>query len=80
MSKATEVTSKVTSKTMIIKALETLDERHGTSFQGIKKFIAGHYNVDVESRVFYMKKALMESVRDGIVKKTTGGENSVSGK
>lgn len=68
-------------KKMVIEALTELNgnSKKGASFQSIKKFMQARYNYD-ENSFKYVKKFLIIAVKDGIVKKTTGSENSSNGK
>ncbi|XP_074107599.1 histone H1-like [Cotesia typhae] len=57
---------------MVIAALKSLAERHGSSLQAIKKYIAVIYKVDVEKQALYIKKFLKAAVEKGTLVQTKG--------
>lgn len=57
---------------MVKAAIKHLAERHGSSLQAIKKYIASTYKVDVEKQAQFIKKFLKSAVTKGILVQTKG--------
>lgn len=77
---ATAPASKPTTSKMITDALTNLDEKNGATFQAIKKFIVGKFNVDIDRYGLLIKKALLKGLKDGILKKKKADHKGVTGK
>ena len=54
--------------TMVTEAITSLKERNGSSLPAIKKYIAGHFECDVQKLAPFIKKFLKKSVADGKIK------------
>lgn len=71
---------KMTAKEMVNEALTQLNDRSGSSFSAIRKFIAEkHPNVDLDRYNSNMKKYIKSAVENGLIKKTSGGLNTIQG-
>ncbi|CAG5092930.1 Similar to Histone H1 [Cotesia congregata] len=57
---------------MVTAAVKALAERHGSSLQAIKKYIAANYKVDVDRQALYIKKFLKSAVEKGTLVQTKG--------
>lgn len=57
---------------MVTAAIKHLAERHGSSLQAIKKYIASTYKVDVEKQAQFIKKFLKSAVTKGTLVQTKG--------
>ncbi|XP_044589200.1 histone H1-like [Cotesia glomerata] len=57
---------------MVTAAVKALAERHGSSLQAIKKYIAANYKVDVDKQALYIKKFLKSAVEKGTLVQTKG--------
>lgn len=80
-SESTEVVEKkLTAKDMVFEALTELNDRNGTSFFAIKKYIVNkHPNVDLIHWSTYLKKFIKSSIENGSVKQTKGSAGSIGG-
>ncbi|XP_055585073.1 histone H1-like [Uranotaenia lowii] len=50
---------------MIVAAIKALKDRKGTSLQGIKKYMAVEFKLDVVRKAIYIRKALLKAVEAG---------------
>lgn len=57
---------------MVNVAIGTLKDRKGSSLQAIKKYIAGHYVVDVQRLSPFIRKYLKSAVEKNIIVQTAG--------
>lgn len=57
---------------MVVAALNTLKERHGTSLQAVKKYIGANYQCDVTKLSPFIKKSLKSGVAKGALVQTKG--------
>lgn len=57
---------------MVVAALKTLKERHGTSLQAVKKYIGANYQCDVTKLSTFIKKSLKNGVANGKLVQTKG--------
>ncbi|CAG5092957.1 Similar to His1: Histone H1 (Drosophila melanogaster) [Cotesia congregata] len=57
---------------MVTAAIKHLADRHGSSLQAIKKYIASTYKVDVEKQAQFIKKFLKSAVTKGTLVQTKG--------
>ncbi|XP_065078022.1 histone H1A, sperm-like [Ochlerotatus camptorhynchus] len=57
---------------MVVAALKTLKERHGTSLQAVKKYIGANYQCDVAKLSTFIKKSLKSGVANGKLVQTKG--------
>merc|ERR1712150_453866 len=80
--KATKTTKKADtasahppSSTMVVKAIEDLKEKKGSSLAAIKKYIGANYKVDLNQMNVFIRKAL----KSGIEKKTLVASSGMSG-
>merc|ERR1712038_1314196 len=81
--KATKTTKKADtasahppSSTMVVKAIEDLKEKKGSSLAAIKKYIGANYKVDLNQMNVFIRKAL----KSGIEKKTLVASSGMSGR
>merc|ERR1712062_714098 len=82
--KATKITTKKAdtasahppSSTMVVKAIEDLKEKKGSSLAAIKKYIGANYKVDLNQMNVFIRKAL----KSGIEKKTLVASSGMSGR
>merc|ERR1711953_888316 len=80
--KATKTTTKKAdtahppSSTMVVKAIEDLKEKKGSSLAAIKKYIGANYKVDLNQMNVFIRKAL----KSGIEKKTLVASSGMSGR
>merc|ERR1712223_2046879 len=64
------------SSTMVVKAIEDLKEKKGSSLAAIKKYIGANYKVDLNQMNVFIRKAL----KSGIEKKTLVASSGMSGR
>merc|ERR1712007_366548 len=64
------------SSTMVVKAIEDLKEKKGSSMGAIKKYIGANYKVDLNQMNVFIRKAL----KSGIEKKTLVASSGMSGR
>merc|ERR1711922_107154 len=64
------------SSTMVVKAIEDLKEKKGSSLVAIKKYIGANYKVDLNQMNVFIRKAL----KSGIEKKTLVASSGMSGR
>jgi histone H1/5 len=57
---------------MVLSAVTTLKERHGSSLQAIKKNIADSYKVDITKQAIFIRKAVIKLVETGKLTQTKG--------
>lgn len=57
---------------MIIEALETLDERKGTTLVAIKRYLEDYYHVDVHACKRFIKRVIISGVESGQIIRTQG--------
>lgn len=57
---------------MVVAALNTLKERHGTSLQAVKKYIGANYQCDVAKLSTFIRKSLKSGVANGNLVQTKG--------
>merc|ERR1712090_67435 len=81
--KATKTTKKADtasahppSSTTVVKAIEDLKEKQGSSLAAIKKYIGANYKVDLNQMNVFIRKAL----KSGIEKKTLVASSGMSGR
>lgn len=75
-------TTKVSFKEMVFDALKSND-RKGSSFLSIKKFIEGKYQTDFSTNntaKFQVRRVLLASIENGSIKKTKGTATGLNGK
>merc|ERR1711909_211822 len=64
------------SSTMVVKAIEDLKEKKGSSLAAIKKYIGANYKVDLNQMNVFIRKAL----KSGIEEKTLVASSGMSGR
>merc|ERR1711909_205282 len=64
------------SSTMVVKAIEDLKEKKGSSLAAIKEYIGANYKVDLNQMNVFIRKAL----KSGIEKKTLVASSGMSGR
>merc|ERR1712061_56586 len=64
------------SSTKVVKAIEDLKEKKGSSLAAIKKYIGANYKVDLNQMNVFIRKAL----KSGIEKKTLVASSGMSGR
>ena len=59
---------------MIAAAITSLKDKNGSSFQAIRRYIAGNYRVDIDRLEPEIKKALWTGIINKTIIKTRRGE------
>ena len=70
--KPKKVASHPKTSDMVNAAVAHLKERHGSSLQAIKKYIAANYKVDVAKLAPFIKKAVKSGVTSGVLVQVKG--------
>ena len=52
---------------MVTSAIEALNEKKGSSLAAIKKYIVGHYALDIEKQAKYINKALKAAIEKQVI-------------
>lgn len=57
---------------MVMAAIRSLQEKHGSSLQAIKKYVSTNYDCDMSKLALFIRRALKKGVEDGTLVHTKG--------